>query len=64
MIDLTETFSIPAADMIKLFKWLQGQEFAARLILKCYALSPSNKISRSTVERALDLMTLEARHAA
>lgn len=63
MIQLTDTFSSNAADLIKLMAWLQGEEFKLKLMMKCYTMSKSEKINRATVERALDQMTSEAMDA-
>lgn len=56
---LTDTFSAPASDLIKLMAWLQGKEFGLTLMLKCYSISKADRINRATVERALELMTIE-----
>lgn len=59
MTALTDTFSSNAADLIRLFKWLQGDAFAVKLMMKCYELSNADKINRATVERSLEMMTVE-----
>lgn len=55
----TDTFSSSASDLIKLMKWVQGDEFALRLMTRCLTLSNSDKINRATVERALAEITAE-----
>jgi hypothetical protein len=59
-MELTDTFTSRAADLIKLMAWLQGDEFKLKLMIRCYSLSKSDKVNRATVERALDEMTADS----
>lgn len=55
----TDAFTSSASDLIKLMKWVQGDAFALKLMMRCYSLSKSDKVNRATVERALDELTAE-----